>query len=231
MKTEELIHALADDEEAKPYIHPMYCAAIWFAASLGYFLLLLLILGRYSDLFAQLTDWRSMAVVAAALTTSMVAAAAACCSTCPGRPNWERFAPAPFLLAWGAIFFSDAGRGSGLPQIGVIDILSEWYVLPIALSAAVAPAAAMFFAVRRGAPIAPRLTMSLAGLAVAVLSAASMRLTYCSGLCPSVRFWQLTSVLTIVGLFALLGPSHLRWRTTSELLEIRQFQGLKSPKR
>ena len=44
-------------------------------------------------------------------------------------------------------------------------------------------------------------------------------------------FWQLTSVLTIVGLFALLGPSHLRWRTTSELLEIRQFQGLKSPKR
>ncbi len=232
MKTEELIRALAEDDAVvAPYIDPMYCAILWFAGSVGYFGFVLFSLGHFSGVFGKISDWQAIAGVAAPLMTSMAAAAAAFCSACPGRPNWERFAPIPFLLAWGAVFLNDAWRNMGWPQIGEIGVFKELYVLLIVLAANLAPAAGIFFAVRRGAPIAPRLTMSLAGLAVASLSAAILRLTYCGGLCPSVHFWQVTSVLTIVGLFAFFGPSRLRWKTASEFRQTLQFNGSKSPKR
>jgi hypothetical protein len=221
MQTDELLRALAEEcAPVRPLAHPGWRAFIWFTLSTAYVTVVVLVIGLRPDISAKLADWRFTAEVTAAFLTSMMAAAAAFCAGCPGRPIWERFAPVPFLALWLATLGEGCWRDWLAFGTAGLAIQFDVKCLPEILAISIPPAIAIFAMVRRGAPIAPTTTMSLAALAAAALAAAAMRLFHVEDSSISVLVWQFGSVMLLTALEAMFGRFYLRWTTRDEALAI-----------
>jgi hypothetical protein len=88
----------------------------------------------------------------------------------------------------------------------------DWECLPSAAIVGIVPAVAMVAMLRRGAPLTPRLTLALGGLAVAAISNFGMQLFHFRDASIMVLFWHLGSVAVLSLLAAGLGRRILAWR-------------------
>lgn len=219
MRTEELIRTLSEDcKPVRPLAHPAWRAVIWFVISLGYVAVIVAVMGLRPDISSKLADWKFITEVGAPLLTSMMAAAAAFCAGCPGRPVWERLAPLPFLALW----LGSLGEGCWSDWLvhgaAGLAIRPDLKCFPVILAISIPPSILIFAMTRRGAPIAPIITMGLAALAAAALAAAALRLFHTEDASVMVLFWQFGSVALLTGLEALFGPFFLHWTTREEAL-------------
>ena len=101
MRTDDLIGALvADARPVRRLPAPSVRVLVWFAISVPWVAVAVLLMTPRPDLPAKLEDTRFLIEQAAALATALTAAMAAFCAGVPGRPLWERFAPLVPLSVW-----------------------------------------------------------------------------------------------------------------------------------
>lgn len=211
MRTEDLIHSLADSAEpVKRLAHPVLRATVWLSASLAYFGLVLMVVGVREDLALRASDPRYLIEIAAALLTSVTAAAAAFCAGSPGRPMWERYAPLPFLMVW--LGNLSEGCWRQWVQTGPDGRLTfDLMCLEAIFALSLIPALMILVMIKRGAPIAPMSTTGLATLAATALSAAVLRLFHAQDVSLMLLVWQFGSAMLLAGVEFLLGRVVLRW--------------------
>lgn len=219
MQKEDLIRTLAEDcAPVRPLPHPAWRALLWFSVSLCYLAVVVARMHLRPDFAAKLTDSQYALEVAAAFLTSVAAAAGAFCAGSPGRPFWERLAPVPFLLIWiGALGF---GGWRDVQAFGLSGLVSHSDIdcLPAIFAMSIPPALLILSMVRRGAPIAPFLTIGLAALAATALAAAGLRLSFKQDAAVSICIWQFGSVVLLTGIASLFGRLLLRWTMRDEFL-------------
>ncbi len=219
MLNEALIKALTENcAPIRPLAHPAKRALVWFAVSFCYVGVVVAFMGLRPDFLAKVADPQFATEVVAAFLTSVVAAAGAFSAGCPARPIWERFAAGVFLTVWmGALA---VGCWRDIDAFGVSGLLShsDIYCLPTILAIS-APAALLILSmVKRGAPIAPFVTIGLAALASTALAAAALRLSFRQDAAVSVCIWQFGSVVLLTGIASLFGRVLLHWTMRNELI-------------
>lgn len=219
MLNEDLIRTLSENcAPIRPLAHPAWRALIWFAISLCYVALVVAVMGLRPDFLSKIADPQFATEVAAAFLTSVVAAAGAFSAGCPARPAWERFAAGFFFLIWAGALVVGCWRD--VAAFGVSGLLShsDVYCLPTILAISIPAAFLILFMVKRGAPIAPFVTIGLAALASTALAAAALRLSFRQDAAVSVCIWQFGSVVLLTGIASLFGRVLLHWTMRDELL-------------
>ena len=219
MLKEDLIRTLTEDcAPVRPLAHPAWRALIWFAISLCYVAVVVAAMGLRPDLASKMTDPQFATEVAAAFLTSMMAAAGAFCAGCPGRPIWERFAPVPFLLMWLGALGVECWRDWNAFGLSRLASHSDIACLQTIFAISIPASLLILSMVRRGAPIAPFVTIGLAALAATALAAAALRLSFKQDAAVSVCLWQFGSVVLLTGIASLFGRILLRWTMRDELI-------------
>jgi hypothetical protein len=219
MLNEDLIRTLSENcAPIRPLAHPAWRALIWFAISLCYVALVVAVMGLRPDFLSKIADPQFATEVAAAFLTSVVAAAGAFSAGCPARPAWERFAAGFFFLIWAGALVVGCWRD--VAAFGMSGLLShsDVYCLPTILAISIPAAFLILVMVRRGAPIAPFVTIGLAALASTALAAAALRLSFRQDAAVSVCIWQFGSVVLLTGIASLFGRVLLHWTMRDELL-------------
>jgi hypothetical protein len=142
----------------------------------------------------------------------VAAAVAAFATTIPGRDRRIALLPLLPLGVWlGSL-------GYGCVQTWVrygasgLTLQPDWVCFPAIALVGAAPAIAMAVMLRRGAPLAPRLSTLLGGLAAAGLGGFGLRLFHAQDASLMVLVWQVGSVFALAGLAGLAGRRLLRWR-------------------
>lgn len=167
------------------------------------------IIGPRPDLAERLNDSRFLLEQGAALATGLSAAIAALALTVPASPRPLRLlpvAPAAFwlgTLGWGCLHDARAGWMQIAPDPACLFYIALIGVLPAVL---------LVLMLRQGAPLAPRLTIGLAGLAAAALANVALRFFHMQDAALMVLVWQVGSVALLTGLFGLAGRLFLPWR-------------------
>lgn len=219
MQTEDLIRTLTENcSPVRPLPHPAWRTAFWLTFSVGYVAALVATIGLRPDIHARLGDPRFVVEVGAAFLTSAMAAAGAFCAGCPGRPVWERFAPAPFLALWLVTLGEGCWRDWLASSSAGLALRPDPMCSLAIMAASVVPGILIFFMIRRGAPIAPITTTALAALAAAALGATALRLFRVEDASIMVLVWQFGSVVLLAALVGPFGRLILRWTGREEAL-------------
>ena len=175
-------------------------------------------MGVRPDFVAKIADPQFATELAAAFLTSVVAAAGAFSAGCPARPIWERLAAGLFFVLWAGALAVGCWRD--VDAFGVSGLLShsDIYCLPTILAISIPAAVLILSMVKRGAPIAPFVTIGLAALASTALAAAALRLSFRQDAAVSVCIWQFGSVVLLTGIASLFGRALLHWTMRDELI-------------
>ncbi len=212
MKTDDLIHAIAED--ATPVgLHPQRSLALALGGAVtAAAILFWLLLGPRGNALASLAEPRfvlkflvtlALAVVATGLVLRLIRPGAA-----PGL--WR----SALLLAPGLLLIGIAGELLAVPAerwmsvlVGVNARVCLTYIPLMGL----APLGLILLALRSGAPTRPALTGAVAGLIAGGISAA-----FYASHCPDdsplfVAIWYVLAIAMLVALGALLGRRLLRW--------------------
>jgi hypothetical protein len=219
MLNQDLIETLTDNcAPIRPLPHPAWRALVWFAVSLSYVAIVVAVMGVRPDFVAKIADPQFATELAAAFLTSVVAAAGAFSAGCPARPIWERLAAGLFFLLWAGALVVGCWRD--VDAFGVSGLLShsDIYCLPAILAISIPAAVLILSMVKRGAPIAPFVTIGLAALASTALAAAALRLSFRQDAAVSVCIWQFGSVVLLTGIASLFGRALLHWTRRDELM-------------
>ena len=189
---------------------PSRRAAAWLALGIPYVALVVLVMSPRSNLVAKFSDAHFMIEQIAALITGLTAAVAAFGTIVPGydrRIAWLPFTP---LAVW------LASLGEGCLQIlaadGFRNFASDWFCLPAIVLVGTVPAITMAVMLRRGAPLTPKITTALGGLAAAGLGNFGLRLFHPQDSSLMILVWQMGSVLLLTFLCGVAGRFLLRWR-------------------
>jgi hypothetical protein len=216
METGELIKRLAADTPAVRRLPaPWIRAAFWLAVALPY--VAAVVRGKLMmvDPSQVLADPRFIIEQAATLATALAAAVAAFCSIVPGFGRRILLLPLAPLALW----FASVGQGcvQDWLRFGAegLAIRPDWECLPSATIIGIIPAVAMVVMLRSGAPLYPRLTMTLGALAVAAIANFGMQLFHFRDASIMVLFWHLGSVAVLSALAGWLGRHVLAWRHAS----------------
>ncbi|MFO1124313.1 MAG: DUF1109 domain-containing protein [Methylocystis sp.] len=219
MLNEALIKTLTQNcAPIRPLAHPARRALVWFTVSLCYVGVVVAFMGLRPDFLFKVADPQFATEVVAAFLTSVVAAAGAFSAGCPARPIWERFAAGIFLFVWvGALA---VGCWRDVDAFGVSGLLSHSDIdcLPTILAISIPAALLILSMVKRGAPIAPFVTIGLAALASTALAAGALRLSFRQDAAVSVCIWQFGSVVLLTGVASLFGRVLLHWTMRDELI-------------
>ncbi|HEY8126610.1 MAG TPA: DUF1109 domain-containing protein [Methylocystis sp.] len=219
MLNQDLIETLTENcAPIRPLAHPAWRALIWFAVSLCYVGVVVAIMGVRPDFLAKITDPQFATELAAAFLTSVVAAAGALSAGCPARPIWERLAAGLFFLLWAGALAVGCWRDVGAFGLSGLLAHSDIYCLPAILAISIPAALLILSMVKRGAPIAPFVTIGLAALASTALAAAALRLSFRQDAAVSVCIWQFGSVVLLTGIASLFGRALLHWTKRDQLI-------------
>lgn len=211
MRTEDLIRHLAQ-EPARPSFDGARLAVLLLAVLVSVCALFLLLAGVRPDLGRALQEpilWAKPLLPAA---LCLIALRAAVLSARPGQPlgAWPRALVVPAAAAallWLRAFallppdqrFAEVGPLSLSECLGLIPLL------------ALVPAAVLVALLRQGAPVRPRLTGLLAGLAAGAGSATGYSL-FCTRDNPLFFVtWYGLAILVVAAGTALAAPRFLRW--------------------
>ena len=183
----------------------------WLALALGFAVAMIWAIGPRPDLAERMVDARFLFEQGAALATAIAAAIAALALTVPGMGRGWRLLP----VLPGALWLGTLGLGC----------LRDWAAMgPEGLRLSPDPACFAFIALvgslpvvvlymmlRRGVPLAPRLTLALAVLASAAIGNFALRFFHMQDAALMVLVWQVGSVMLMAALAALAGRRLLRW--------------------
>ncbi len=214
MKTHDLINALAQDHAARPQPQPLRWTFLTaMAAGLGVAVVAFaLTLGVRHDVASAILTWRydfkfvvtlTLAVTSARLVWRLARPAA------DFRSAELALAAAPLLLA-GAVLYElwAVPASSWLPR--AIGSHSVACVVSIAFLS-LAPLAAAFYALRRGAPLRPGLAGAAAGLLASAL-AAVLYATHCPDDSPLFgAIWYTSAMAIVTAAGSIAGRRWLRW--------------------
>ena len=207
--TADLIRQLAANSAAvQPLPRPWLRTAAWLAVCLLYLVLLDVAWPNEAPPHIRI-DGRFLIEQIAALATGVAAAIAAFASVIPGSPRRLTLAPFLPLSLWLLVLGQSCARdwsASVLPPM-----LSHWGCFPATVLAGLVPAMAMLVMLRRGAPIAPRLTTALAGLAVASLANVGMRFVHPFDASLIVLAWHVLAIFGLSGLATIFGNRLFTW--------------------
>jgi hypothetical protein len=211
-ETPDLIRQLAaEGAGVRPLPPPWMRAAVWFGFSLLY-VVALYVLWPHPPAAAALGD-QFLVQQIAALVTAVAAAFAAFATIVPGYPPRIALLPVVPLAVWlGTLGYACAQDASTAVQTP--SVLLHWGCFPATLIAGVAPTIAMVTMLRKGAPLTPRMTTTLAGLAVAGLANVGIRFIHASDVSVIVLTWHVIAVFALSAVAASLGHRWLKWPQT-----------------
>jgi hypothetical protein len=213
MDTDQFIKLLAADlHPVRPLRPPWARALIWMvialscAAAVMWSKLMMIDLGQVGD------DGRFMVQQVATLATALTAAIAAFRSVIPGFDRRILLLPLALLGLW----LTSVGHGcvQDWLRIGAdgLTIHPDWDCLPMAAMIGIIPAAAIVIMLRRGAPLHPRLTLTLAALAVASVANFGLQFAHVRDASIMVLTWHLGAAALLSVLGGCLGERVLCWR-------------------
>ena len=209
-ETANLIRRLAGAAAPiRPLPSPWRRTALWCAISLPYLALLYAVLPRRGATVPL--DERFVLEQAAALATGLTAAVAAFATVIPGYSRRVLLAPVAALAVWVANISRTCATeweaAGSLPPV-----LIHWACLPTTLVAGVVPVAAILIMLRRGAPIAPRLTTALAALATAGVANFAVRFVHAFDSGLVVLAWHIAAVLLLSAMATSAADVVFSWR-------------------
>lgn len=165
----------------------------------------------------QLADPRFQVEQAAALATAILAAAAAFTCVVSGRSRTIRLLPLIPLAVW----LTSLGYGclQDWRALGAEGrrLRIDWDCLTAAALVGIVPAIAIVIMLRRGAPLFPRATLALAGLAVGA-RAAGMQVYHVGDIRLMSLVWHLGSVAALAAVAGWIGRWVLRWPSPAVIL-------------
>lgn len=209
MDTDQIISQLAQDAPARRLPGPVARAAWWISVALISVAAVVYAMSLRSDLALKMIDARIVIEQVSALLTAATAAVAAFATTIPGRSRAWIALPALPLAVW----LSCVGYGCVAEWLnGSAGFESDWLCLPAIAAIGAIPAGVIAAMLRTGAPLLPRTSVALGGLAAAALGDFGLRLFHTADGGWMVLVWQLGSVAILVWIAGGAGPSLLRWR-------------------
>jgi len=220
MDTDSLIHRIAANAApVRPLTTPWRRTGIWLAMALPYVVFVTILMSPRPDLAMQLADPRFQVEQVAALATAILAAVAAFTCTVPGRSRTTNYV-LPILPL--SIWFASLGYGClqdwrALGPEG-LRLRVDWDCLPAAALVGIVPAIVMVTMLRRGAPLFPRATLAMAGLAVGALAQAGMQVYHVGDISLMVLIWHLGSVAALAAIAGSIGRRVLRWPSPAAVL-------------
>jgi hypothetical protein len=174
------------------------------------YLWLLYLMWPHSDT-TVLIDRRFAIEQAAALATGLSAAAAAFATVVPGSSRAMVLAPLVPVALWfgtlGRLCARDWSASGHLPPL-----LIHWLCFPATVVAGIVPAIAIVVMLRRGAPVAPRLTTAFGALAVAGIANVGIRFVHPFDPSFVVLAWHIVAVFALSAAAASFGDRVFNWR-------------------
>lgn len=215
-KTDNLIRGLAANvAPVRVLPPPLSRAAVWLGLSLPYLALVALLMKPSSGLGAKFSEPSFLIEQLAALATGITAAVAAFASTTPGYSRATVLAPVAPLAIWMGNLGQACIRDLSTFGAHGWSMAAHWACLPLTILVGVVPAVAMAVMLRRGAPLTPRLSTWLGGLAVAGLGNAGARWIHAFDASLIVLAWHMGAVFALSAVLASWGGYLLRWRTVT----------------
>jgi hypothetical protein len=215
--TETLIRELADQApRLRPLARPWVRAAAWLAIAVPPALLAAVMMSRHGDWASRLLLPRVVGEEAFAVATGALAAIAAFASVVPGYSRKVLFLPLVPLALWlGGLGQSSVREWLQLSSQG-FSMQAEWVCLPGTIMAGAVPAIAMAVMLRRGAPLTPRLSALLGGLAAAGLGNLGVCVTHHAYGSVLVLMWHVSIVLLLTMIVGSVGRRVLSWQSLVE---------------
>lgn len=212
--TETLIRELAGQTpRVRPLARPWMRAAAWLAIAVPSALLVVVMMSGQGDWVSRLLLPRVVSEEAFALATGILAAIAAFASVVPGYNRRVLFLPLIPLVLWlGGLGQSSVRDWLQLASHG-FSMRSEWVCLPATIMAAAVPAIAMAVMLRRGAPLTPRLSALLGGLAAAGLGNLGVCVTHHAYGSVLVLVWHVSIVVALTLVVGSAGRHVLSWQS------------------
>lgn len=213
MKTDDLIAELSGEAEpVRPLAAPWRRALLWLALSLPPVFLVVWWHGLGGKAGMAAADPRLVVEGIAILATAVSAAVCAFASEVPGVSRKWLWLPLAPLAVW----LASVGQGCADDYFrlgaAAFTLRADTDCFLPSVLAGIVPVATMVAMVRRGAPVAPRATIALAGLAVAALVNLGMVLFHVGDVSFMVLVWHVGIVALVAGLAGLAGPLVFGWR-------------------
>ena len=212
METSELIRHLATGAAPVRRLPPPWLrTAMWLAISLPYVCAVVVMKPAAIDFLGKI-DARFALEQAAILATAFTAATAAFASVIPGHHRKIYLLPLVPLAVW----LASLGEGcdSDWLRFGAdgLQVRPDWECAPAAIFIGIIPAVAMVVMLRRGAPLAPRISVALGALAVAALGNCGLRIYHIGDVSIMVLVWHFGGLALISVLAGRIGRHVLNWR-------------------
>ncbi len=212
--TDALIARLAQQARPqRPLPHPAHRAMAWALVALTFGAAMVWAIGPRPDMAERLADARFLLEQGAALATGIAAAIAALSLTIPGASPLLRLLPAvPGALWLGTLSVGCLRDWWQLGAEGLRITPDPACFVYIALIGSL-PWLVLYLMLRRGVPLAPRLTIALAALAAAGLGNFALRFFHTQDAALMVLLWQVGAVALLAALAGLAGRRLLYWPT------------------
>lgn len=215
MKTEELIEDLAREvEPVRRLRHPWLRATLWLAGTTVYLWAVVLTMSPPGQLVVGFADLRFTLEQLAAVLIGLTAAAAAFSTVVPGRNSRVLLAPIAAGGLWLAIVVIGCAQDVLRYGTSSIALETDWPCVTAMLMGGVPPAIALVLMLRHGAPLAPRITVALAGLSAAALANVAACLVRVHDSSMTVLLWHGTTLLLLCVTAGVLGTSVLKWTSS-----------------
>lgn len=212
METVDLIQRLATSvRPVRPLPPPWLRTTHWLAIALPSMAIVVMLMAPRDDLVEKLSETRFVIEQAAAGATAVTAAIAAFFLVIPGHSRKLALLPIFPLAIWlGSLGF---GCLQSWLQFGTEAwrVTPDWICFPSIAMVGAVPALTMVVMLRRGAPMAPRMTVALGALAAAALGNFGLRLFHYQDAGLMVLVWQFGSVALLSALAGWSGRAILRW--------------------
>jgi hypothetical protein len=219
MDTEEFIKRLtADLRPVRPLRPPGVRALLWLALSGSYVAAVIWTKLVMVDAAQVVADVRFVVEQVATLVTALTAAIAAFRSTVPGFDKRILMLPLVPLAFW----LASVGHGcvQDWLRLGAdgLRVRPDWDCVPMATIIGIIPSVAIVAMLRRGLAAHPRLTLTMAALAVASVANFGLQFAHFRDASIMVLTWHLGAAAVLSALGGLLGGQLLAWRPNRGLV-------------
>jgi hypothetical protein len=184
---------------------------MWLAISVPYVCAVVIMKPAAIDFLASI-DTRFALEQTAILATALTAAIAAFASVIPGHHRKIYLLPLLPLAVW----LASLGQGCAHDWLRFgadgLQLRPDWECARAAIFIGIIPAVTMVVMLRRGAPLAPRISVALGALAVAALGNFGLRIYHIGDVSIMVLVWHFGALALISVLAARIGRHVLSWR-------------------
>jgi hypothetical protein len=214
--TEDLIERLARDARpVRPVAAPAIRTLVWLLPALAWLVLVLVGMSAMNSSGRAGLDMWDMAQQLAAAAVGIAAAFAAFASVVPGRRDRVMAAVVATSAAWVAMTSATALREHARSGAFGLSDQSDWSCVILMTGISATLVMVMIRMLRQGgAPLTPRLTTMLAGLAASAMASLLACLAHPHPYSSIVLVWHGGTALAIAALVATVGRHLLPWRRT-----------------